>query len=420
MNPRVNDDLLDIALSRLAQGEPPAEVAAKFPAAAGELRPLLQVAATVAALRQVEMPAAEALVSDRNEFLAQVTELQLLPASPGPLVRFKGWISSKLWPSSTSPASKPEATRKMYALALKSALILTVAFGSLGGTLAVAADSLPDSPVYPLKLAMEQAQLTLKEGPAEKANMHLALAQERIQEMLRLAAKGEAPEEALLARTQTHMRAAYQLASQADDEQMQGLLVQAQTMTQASGQELAMAQEQAQEVVRERLQQAAGMMAQWQNEAQNGLDDPACFRHQYGPGGPCGGEDCEPPPGDGEGEQRQYGPGEPCQGQNCEPPQDGSGEQHQYGPAGPGETCQGQDCEPPQDGSGEQHQYGPAGPGEPCQGQDCEPPQDGSGEQHQYGPGGPGEPCQGQDCEPPQDGSGEQHQHGPGGSEPGG
>ncbi|KPK07668.1 MAG: hypothetical protein AMJ56_13050 [Anaerolineae bacterium SG8_19] len=415
MTTRISDDQLDLAVSRLLHGDSPANILDSFPAEAADLRPILHVATTLETLRPVETPAVESLVSDRNDFLAQVTELQLQPVSPTPIVRLKDWISQQLSRSSSTSTPQQKEIRKMSALILKAALILVFAFGSLGGTLAAAADSLPDSAVYPLKLAMEQARLTFSNDPGEQAKMHLAFAQERTQEMVRLAAKGEVPEEALLTRMQTHMRTAYQLAAQAGEEQMQGLLTQARKMTQASGQDLEAAQEQVQERAQDRLQQASGMMFRWQQEAEAGLQDPGSFRWRFGPGGPCDAGDCEPPFGDGDQQQHQHGPGgPPCEGEECEPPYgDGDREQHQHGPGGP--PCEGEDCEPPGDGKQQQNQYqhGPGAP--PCQGEDCEPPGDGNQEQHQYGPGGPS--CEGEDCEPPY-GDGDQqqnqYQHGPG------
>ena len=64
----------------------------------------------------------------------------------------------------------------MTTLLLKVVLLLAIAFGSLGGTLAATADSLPDSAVYPLKLAMEQAQLTIDDenrGTKRLDDLHL-------------------------------------------------------------------------------------------------------------------------------------------------------------------------------------------------------------------------------------------------------
>ena len=119
----------------------------------------------------------------------------------------------------------------MTPILLKAAFVFAVAFGSLGGTLATAAGSLPDSAIYPIKLAMEQARLTLEKEPAAEAELQLAFAQTRVQEMVRQAAKGEVPTEALLNRLQNHMGEAYHLATQAGEQEMYDLLVQASEMT---------------------------------------------------------------------------------------------------------------------------------------------------------------------------------------------
>lgn len=413
MTTRITDDQLDLAVSRLLHGDSPANILDSFPAEAADLRPLLYAATTLETLRPIEMPAAESLASDRNDFLAQVTELQLQPVSPTPIVRLKGWLSQQLPRSLPTSTQQQKEIRKMSALVLKGVLILVIAFGSLGGTLAAAADSLPDSAVYPLKLAMEQARLSIRNDPGEQAKMHLAFAQERTQEMVRLAAKGEVPEEALLTRMQTHMYTAYQLAARAGEEQIQGLLTQARNMTQASGQDLDAAQEQAQERAQERLQQASGMMFRWQQEAESGLLDLGTFRWRFSLGGPCGDGDCDPPIGDGDQERQQYGPGgPPCEGEDCEPPLgDGDKEQNRFGPGNP--PCEGEGCTPPSgDGDQLQHQYRLGGSS--CEGEDCRPPNgDGNQGQHQYGPGSP--PCEGEGCAPPDgDGDQQQYQHGPG------
>ncbi|MGD8857244.1 MAG: DUF5667 domain-containing protein, partial [Chloroflexota bacterium] len=305
MTTRIDDDLLDVALRQLAQGRPAGDILANYPAVSGDMAPLLHTAASLEALRLVRLPSAESMAADRNAFLAQVTQLQLAPVSASPLARLKGWIVNKMPWTSTMASGSQKESRPMFALALKLGFIITVLAGSLGGTLAVAADSLPDSAVYPLKLAMEQAQLSLRSDPAEQARQYLAMAQERVQETLRLSDEGQAPDDALMARMQTHMRDAYQEIAQVQGQEMSALLTQARTMTQKNSQELAAAQEQAQERVQERLAEASGAMNRWQNEAQKGLEDPASFRYQYGPGGPCGDDTCEPPYGDGDGDGDQ-------------------------------------------------------------------------------------------------------------------
>ena len=68
----------------------------------------------------------------------------------------------------------------MSALLIKATLIISLAFGSTGGAAALAANSLPDSPLYVAKLAMEQTRLKAATSPAEQAELHMTLAQVRV------------------------------------------------------------------------------------------------------------------------------------------------------------------------------------------------------------------------------------------------
>ncbi|MGB3717285.1 MAG: DUF5667 domain-containing protein [Candidatus Promineifilaceae bacterium] len=334
MTSRVNDDLLDMAVSRLQLGQSTDDIQDAYPTQADDLQPLLRATEALLAVRSIDKPVTESLLSDQNDFLAQVTELQLQPVSPSPIVRLKGWISQKTARPSPALSGQQKEIRNMSVLALKVALILVVAFGSLGGTLAAAADSLPGTAVYPFKLAMEEFRLALSKDPFVQASRHLEFTQERIQEIVRIAAKDDVPEEGLLTRMQTHMSTAFQITAQVGDEEMRELLTQSQKIAEVSRSDLEVAQEQAQVQVQERLQQASSMMAQWQREAENGLQDLEYFRWHYGPGRlPCEDDDCQPPYGDGgqEQNQHQHGPGEPpCESDDCQPPYgDGDQEQNQ-------------------------------------------------------------------------------------------
>jgi hypothetical protein len=334
----------------------------------------------------------------------------------------------------------------MNVLLIKAILILTLVLGPTGGAAAIAANSLPDTPLYPAKLAMEQARLNLTSDPAEQAALHMTRAQVRVQEMIRLALVGEVPDEAIQLRLRQHLHQALQLAAGLPDDEMADVLTQAQQMLQNQEQEMEQAQTRVGEPAQEPLGQALGLLQQTRAQVRAGLQDPQTFRWQYGhgprpedapgPGQPggnpdCPGDDCEP-----EGEQNQYGPqpdqpgpGQPggnpdCPDDDCKP----EGEQNQNGPQpdqpGPGQPggnpdCPDDDCKP----EGEQNQNGPQpdqpGPGQPggnpdCPDDDCEP----EGEQNQNGPQpdqpGPGQPGGNPDC--PDDGcepEGEQNQNGP-------
>ena len=95
MTTRVNDDLLDKVVRQLSLGQSADEILDAYPSQADDLQPLLRATEALRAVRSSEKPASESLLSDRNDFLARVTELQLLPVSPSPFVRLKGWIHQK-------------------------------------------------------------------------------------------------------------------------------------------------------------------------------------------------------------------------------------------------------------------------------------------------------------------------------------
>lgn len=432
MTTLLNDDQLDAALDRLLHDEPLESILVSYPSGSAEMRPLLTLASLFESIRSVELPPAESLAADRNEFLAELTSLQLQPVSPSFLSRLKGRVSQYFIGSSPTSTQQQKEMRNMSVLLLKAALIITIAFGSLGGTMAAAAGSLPDSVVYPVKLAMEQARLTLADNPAREASMHLAFAGERTREIVRLAAKGEVPDEALLNRFQNHMGEAYHLAAQMGDQEMKGLLLQAQEMIQTQSRDLERVQEKSREQVQEqkqeqkqdkqqeqlhqqiqtRLNEASQLMNRWRQEAENGLQDPVVFRLRFGQNRP---DDAplqpEVAPND-EPAQKQYqggqdgespGPGQPGGNPDCPVDCEPEGDKHQYGPGsedqpggpsnGPGQPGGNPDCDGDCEPLGDENKYGPgsedpppapsSGPGQPGGNPDCQSDCDGDPDRDQ-------------------------------------
>jgi uncharacterized membrane protein YgcG len=412
-------ETLDTALEQLRQGEALAPVLEEHPGQAADLQPLLSAAAALESLREVEMPAPERQQADRDRFLSEVARALHQPTPPGLVVRLRRWLAQVFaLPAITIPVQRREP-RRMNALMLKLVLVATMLFGSAGGTAFATANSLPGSPLYPAKLAVEQARLQVAASPTDQAQLHMILAQVRVQEMEQLAVSGREPGQEVVNQLQQHLDQALKLAAGMPDETMQGTLAQWQQQLQQREQQLQQAESQAPETSQEPLRQAQGMLQQAQQQLQAGLQDAQTFRWQHGYG----------PQPDESGPETPGGPGEgTCV--DCEP----AGDQHQYGsqpdesgpetPGGPGEgTCD--DCVP----EGDQHQYGsqpdqpgPGGPGGPADApcDDCVP----EGDQHQYGsqldesgpqaPGGPGDgTCD--DCVP----EGDQHQYGPQPDQPG-
>lgn len=429
-------DALDMALGELQSGEQLPDVLGHGAAAQPELAELLRAAAALEPLRAVEMPTPERRADDRNRFLAELTREARRPVPAGRLVRIREWFAHLFaWQAAAGPALRREPKR-MNALVLKFVLVVAMLFGSAGGTAAAAAHSLPGSPLYPAKLAMEQARLQVAADPSDQAQLHVILARLRVQEMVQLVLAGREPGEAAIQQLQQHLDAALRLAARMPEEAMQGALTRWQQQIQQEEQALQETQLRAGEPAQEPLRQALQILQQTQQQLQAGQQNGQAFRWQHGLGldpddvidaaaGDC--QDCEPV-GDEFHYRRgpeagQPGSGEPGGSQyrscvNCEPEGDAQrvGPQPET-PAGPG-TCDG--CEP----AGDEYRYGqdadrpqpgpgqPGGPEtQPCD--DCEP----DGDQHQYGPGEPSgpetPPCD--DCEP----DGNQHQHGEPAAEPG-
>jgi hypothetical protein len=426
-------DTLDAALDRLQAGESLPAILARYPAVAEDLAPLLSAATSLGALQAIDMPAPEARLADRNEFLGQMAEFQGQAVSLSPLARLKRWIAHSLPWFVPQPSSYRKEQRRMSVLLAKIALVVSLAFGSTGGALAVAADSLPGSPLYPAKLGMEEVRLNLAADPADQAALQLSLAQTRAQEMEQVALAGGVPDEATLARLQTHLNAGLGLAAQLSDTAMHGWLIQAQQMIQAQEQAMAQAQAGAAGPAQEPLQQASRYLNQAGQEVETGLQDPQTFRWRHGENRPADATP-QPTPSPVPGPTGTPGPATPCPNGDCQP----AGDQHRYGPQpeqpGPGApggnpdgTCT--DCQP----AGDQHRYGPQpelpGPGTPganadgtCT--DCQP----AGDQHRYGPQPttspvaspagtpePATPCPSGDCQP----VGDQNQYGPQPEQPG-
>ena len=201
----------------------------------------------------------------------------------------------------------------MTALIAKVALLFGLTFGSMGGAVALADESLPGSPLYSVKLASEEITMNLTADPADRAALYLAQAQERAQEMVRVTQAGGVPDEITMTRLQTRLNQSLRLASHLSDQDLSDWLVQAQQMTQAQEQALIQAQVRATGPAQEPLRQASTLLKQAREGIEAGLQDPKSFRRRYTAGhqpeaasqptGTCPTGDC-PPPGD----QNEHGP----------------------------------------------------------------------------------------------------------------
>ncbi|MEW6504708.1 MAG: DUF5667 domain-containing protein [Chloroflexota bacterium] len=282
-------------------------------------------------------------------------------------------------------------------------LVLSLVFGGGGATVAAAQSSLPDQPLYGLKLWSEDARLNFTNQPESGWQVALQFAERRIAEIRAMIEAGKQPDEALQTRYEAQLEQALRFAQNLPDEQALRALEQIRERLRL--QEQQMSELPANQAVVARTRSMIQQRLQW---VENGLEDPQQFRQrlqqrllqdEVPPAQPGGGNpwtDETPTPGSG------YGPGGAGSGNpwTDDTPTPGSG----YGPGGTGSGNPWTD-DTPTPGSG----YGPGGTGSGNPWTD-ETPTPGSG----YGPGGAGSGNPWTD-ETPTPGSG----YGPGGEDSG-
>lgn len=440
-------DVLDTALEEM-KDEPITAVLTRYPDQVETLAPLLTAVKKMSVWQTAVQPAPTSnwQTADRAAFLAQIEELPDPTVSHGPLLRLKGWLMQKRAALRKRQAQKEHKPMNViFARAIATALVI---LGLGGGTVALANDSLPDTPLYPVKLILEETRMAMADNPVEQASLQMNLAQTRLQEMTQLMQAGDTIGEPVVARLETHLQEALQLAAQTGETEMVGLLQQMQTMLQNEQQTMAQLGDPAQAMFGEVNQ----MMNQYQEQVQAGLEDPQMFRWRHNQDAEwdpsCSTDDCDPWGNSHQNGQDanandngQNGPGGgTCDG-DCDPVgdenkfgqdqndgQNGPGNQNNSGTNGgngsgqngPGDgSCDG-DCDP----VGDQNHYGQdetnAGQNGPGDGDGiCDNNCDPVGDQNQYGQddsdsgqNGPGDSAGGcvNDCEPAGSGPHQEHE----------
>ena len=150
-----------------------ADCLARYPHISDELRPLLQVALSIQS--EDVTPSPEFKQRARNRLL----EAMQSPIAPVEhrMIDIFGWL-------------KPAALARRAVVAI---IIATVLVGGSGIAYA-AQGSMPDSVLYPVKIATEKARLALTPSSADKAGIYIAFAERRVQEMVEMGRKGKAEE----------------------------------------------------------------------------------------------------------------------------------------------------------------------------------------------------------------------------------
>jgi hypothetical protein len=173
------NNILDECLERLlVRGETVEQCLASYPEQADELEPLLQTA----------LEAKEALaIQPRPEFKARA---RYQFGSALHEIKPKRGFFSLGW-------------QPRWAMVVSVVLILLLAGG---GTAAAAGGSMPDSPLYPVKLATEQVWLTLTPSNMGRAEVYAKLADRRVVEIIYMADKGDAQQvEVIAQRLDNHL-----------------------------------------------------------------------------------------------------------------------------------------------------------------------------------------------------------------------
>jgi hypothetical protein len=155
------DNILDECLERLlAKGETLEQCLESYPEQADELKPLLQTALTTKKASAIQ-PRPEFKASARARFRSALQEMDSKRSRP-----FPGW-------------------QPRWAIAVAIVLILLLVGG--GSTALAAGNSMPDNPLYPVKLATEQVRLALTFSDIGKAQLSARLADKRVTEIVYLA-----------------------------------------------------------------------------------------------------------------------------------------------------------------------------------------------------------------------------------------
>jgi len=156
------DNILDECLDRIIKGEDIQTCLAQHPEYAAELEPLLRTALDTRNAAAIK-PRPEFRQRAGNEFQAAIRE------------------------------TPPHKTRNPFRWQVRwvapvAVVIVLLIAGS--GTVAAAGNSLPDSPLYRVKLATEAVQLAFTPSALGKAELYANFADKRVEEIIKMAEKG--------------------------------------------------------------------------------------------------------------------------------------------------------------------------------------------------------------------------------------
>jgi len=167
------NNILNECLERLlVKGESLEQCLERYPEQAAELKPLLETALAAREASAIQ-PRPDFRARARYQFHSALKE-----TAAGKSRTSWGWFPR-------------------WATVLAIVLVLVLAGG---GTVFAADSSMPDSPLYSVKLATEQVRLTLTPSQMDKARLCAQLADRRVTEIAYMAGKGDAEQVELITR----------------------------------------------------------------------------------------------------------------------------------------------------------------------------------------------------------------------------
>jgi hypothetical protein len=184
-------------------------------------------------------------------------------------------------------------------------------FGGAGVTAYAAQDSLPNEPLYPLKILTEDLQMNLASGEQVQFDLALELANRRMEEMSAQLGAGEASGEQTATRLQEHLNLALRLAAGMSDQDMAQALLKTRSQVQEHLRIMEMLQTHAPDHADAALERVRTMLQAQYCLAELGLEDPLAFQLRLQQGGDHGngpgpqGEPSDNGQGNGPGPQQE-------------------------------------------------------------------------------------------------------------------
>jgi len=273
-------DALDDVLARVATGEAMDGCLARYPNLAVELTGLVGAQDYLSVLAAAPVLPADALAARRRQFLSTARTYKRQAASAHPFQHFMAWV----WPvQRTGPPAQRTGQPALLPVLARVAIAFVLVLSIVGGTVAAAQSSLPDSSLYRIKLTVEDARLNLTRDPAQQAKLAMTFASERTHEIERLAIAHRPISTLVSLRLQSQLDAALSAAARATEPEMLRALEKVRTMARAQERALAQAQLNAprEASTQDALRLAEQAVTLAQQRAEAGLADPDAFRRQY-------------------------------------------------------------------------------------------------------------------------------------------